>query len=137
MPYLRQHLPLRRGVAAQSVGDEALRLVFEAGEQALEEALGCRGVPAVLDQDIEHHPAPVDGAPEVVQFTPDAQQNLVEVPGVARPWPPAPQPRREVLAELQASAPDALVRDGDAAFRQDELDNSQAEPMSDVEHGRR
>ena len=82
---------MRHDVAAQPIGDDLPRLVLQASQQALEEALRCRSVPAILDQDVEHHPVLIHRAPEVVQDAIDPQVHLIEVPDVARLWPAAPQ----------------------------------------------
>src|SRR3954468_21229294 len=82
--YLRQDLAARSPIAAQAIGDDALRLVLEPREQALEEALGGGGIPAVLDQDVEHDAVLVHRTPEIVQLAVDLQKHLIQVPGVAR-----------------------------------------------------
>jgi hypothetical protein len=96
-------------------------------QQPLEEALGRAGVSPILHKDVEHHPVLVDGAPEIMQRATNAQEDLVEVPGVARPRPSPPQPGCEVLPELQAPPPNALVRDRDASLGQNQLDITQAQ----------
>ena len=68
---------MRNPVAAQAVGDEALRVVLELSEQALEEAPGRRGIPPLLHQDVEHDTVLVHRAPEIVQLAVDAQENLI------------------------------------------------------------
>ena len=52
-------------------------LVLQAGEQALEEALRRGRIPAVLDQNIEHHAVLIHRAPEVVQLAVDLQEHLI------------------------------------------------------------
>jgi hypothetical protein len=85
-------------------------------QQPLKEALGRGRIPAVLHENVQHHPVLIDGPQEVMQCATDAQEHLVEVPGVTWPRPPPLQPRREVPAELETPPPDALVRDRDAAL---------------------
>lgn len=85
MPHARQHLAPRGTVAPQPVGDDASRLVFQAGEQALEEPLRSRGIPAILHEDVEHHTMLVHRAPEIMQYAIDPQVHLVKVPGYSRP----------------------------------------------------
>jgi hypothetical protein len=77
MPHIGQYLTMRNPVAAQAIGDDTLRLVLQADEQALEEALGRRRVPPVLHQDVEHDTVLVHRAPETVQLAVDAQENLI------------------------------------------------------------
>ena len=54
MPDIRKDRSVSDAIAAQTVGDEASRLVFQPMQQALEEALGSCAVPAVLHQDVQH-----------------------------------------------------------------------------------
>jgi hypothetical protein len=75
VPHVGQDLAPGDAVAAQPVGDDALRLLLQSGQQALEEALG-RGRPP-LHQDVEHDPVLVYRAPEVVQHTVDPQVHLI------------------------------------------------------------
>jgi hypothetical protein len=104
-------------------------------QQPPEEALGRGGVPPPRHQDVEHHPALVDGAPEVARLAADAHEHLVEVPGVVR-LRSSPQPGRDVRSGLQAPSQDALVCDCDAAPGQDQLDVAQAEAEDMVQpHG--
>jgi hypothetical protein len=49
------------------------------------------------------------------------QEDLIEVPGVARPWPPPAQLTDEIGPEPEASLPDALMRDAVAVLGQDQL----------------
>ena len=118
---------MRDAVAAQAVGDEALRLVLQPGQQALEEALRGRGVPVVLDQDVEHDAVLVHRAPEIMQLAIDRQEHLIEVPCVARLRPALTELAGEVGAELEAPLPDALVADDDASLGQDKLHLAQAQ----------
>ena len=68
---------MRNAVAAQDVSDDALRLVPHPAQQAPEETLGSRGVPPLMDQDVEHDTVLVHRAPEVVQLAVDAQEHLI------------------------------------------------------------
>ena len=115
------------GLQPRSLGDDPPRLVPEAGQQPLEEALRGRGVPAVLHQDVEHDAVLVHRPPEVMQLAVDADEHLIEVPGVTRLRPSPAQLPGEVAAELQAPLPDALVGDDHAPLGQDQLDIAQAE----------
>ena len=69
----------------------------------------------------------VHRAPEVEQLAVDLQEDLVQVPGVARLRPSPTQPAGELAAELQAPLPDALVADDDAPLGEDQLDVSEAQ----------
>jgi len=67
MPDIGQNGTLSSTVAAQTVGDEAPRLVFQSMQKALEEALGSRPVPSVLHQDVQYDAVLINGPPEIVQ----------------------------------------------------------------------
>ncbi len=125
--YIGQDLAFRRAVAAQAIGDDALRLLLQAGQQAFEKALGRGRVPPALHQDIEHDPVLIHSAPEVVQHTIDPQEDLIEVPSVARLRPAPAQLSGEVGPEPQAPLPNALMGNRDPALGQDQLDVPQAE----------
>src|SRR4051794_12135064 len=125
--HLGQDLAVRDPVATQAVSDEALRLVLQSSEQALDEALCGRGVPAVLDQDVEYHTVLVHRAPEIMQLAIDLQEHLIKVPSVARLGPALTELSGEVGAELEAPLPDALMADDNASLSQDKLRLAQAQ----------
>ena len=114
MLHLGHELAVRDPVAAQAIGDQALRFVLQASQQALEEALRGRGIPTVLHQDVEHDAVLVHRAPEIVQLAVDLQEHLIKVPGVARLRSALTELAGEVGAELEAPLSDALVADDDA-----------------------
>jgi hypothetical protein len=57
----------------------------------------------------------------------DADEHLVEMPGVSWLRPSPAQPSDEVGTELQTPVPNAPVGHQDAAFGQDQLDIAQAQ----------
>jgi hypothetical protein len=59
---IRQKGAARNAVAAQTVGDKALRFVVQPFQQAPEEALGGRAIPFLLHQDVQHDPVLIHGA---------------------------------------------------------------------------
>ena len=118
---------MRGAITAQAIGDEALRLILQAGEQALEEPLRCGGVPVVLDQDVENDTVLVHCAPEVMQLAINLQEHLIKVPGVARLRPALTELAGEVGAELEAPLTDALMADDNAPLGQDKLHLAQAQ----------
>jgi hypothetical protein len=65
MPHAGQDLALRCAVGAQPIRDDAPRLVLEAGQQALEEPLGGRGIAPLLHEDVEHDTVLVHRALEI------------------------------------------------------------------------
>src|SRR4051794_6307940 len=127
MLHLGQAIAVRNAIAAKAIGDDALWLVLQPSEQALEETLGGRGVPAVLNQDIEYHTVLVHRAPEVVQLAIDLQEHLIEVPSVARLRPATAKLAGDIGAELEAPLPYALVGDRDAPLGQEQFHVAQAQ----------
>ena len=128
---------LRRAIAAQLVGDEDPRHILQTLQQPLEEALRRPSIAAAQYQDVEHDPVLIDGAPKMVQLALNSKEDLIQVPLVT--WSGAAPAKfaRETGAELDAPAPDALVRDDHAAFGQDQLDipKAQAEHVVQPERG--
>src|SRR4051794_14944392 len=100
MLHLGQDIAVCHAVAAQAISDEAPWLILQPSEQAFEEALGCRGVPAILDQDIEDNAVLVHRAPEIMELAIDLQEHLMEVPSVARLRPAPAELASEIGAEL-------------------------------------
>ena len=93
---LRHHLPMRHCVTAELVGDRHPRYPALRGQQFAEEPLGGLGIPAGLDQDVEHVAVLVDGPPQVVDRAVDAGEDFVEVPFVAGSGLTAAQARTRV-----------------------------------------
>src|SRR5947207_8559629 len=76
-------LPLGCGVALQLVGDEHTRCSTLLLEEPAEQAFGGLLVAPALDQNIENEAVLVDGTPEPVLLSGDADDDLIEVPFVA------------------------------------------------------
>src|SRR5215212_4370852 len=70
---------------------------------------------------------------EVVQLATDADEHLIQVPGVARPRSPSTELAGEVAAELEAPLSDALVGHGHAPLGEDQLHIPQAEAEHVIE----
>jgi hypothetical protein len=87
-------------IAAELVGDENPRHILQSLQQPLKETLRCPSIAATLHQDIEHDPVLIDGTPEIMQLTPDPNEDLVHVPLVARPRPTPAELVRKARAEL-------------------------------------
>ena len=113
---------LRYAVAAELVGDEDPRCILQTLQQPLEKALRRPGIAAALHQDVEHDPVLIDGTPEIVQLTPDPDEDLIQVPLVARPRPTPAKLIRKARAELEAPSANALIGDNHTAFGKDQLD---------------
>ena len=76
-------LPLGSGVASQLVGDEHTRGSTLLLEEFAEQALGGPLVTPALDQNIENEAVLVDGTPEPMLLSGDADDDLIKVPFVA------------------------------------------------------
>ena len=74
----------------------------EALEELAEELLRGVLVPTPLHEDVEHIAVLVHRPPQVMAFTVDRHEHLVQVPFIARPGAPATQLVGILLAELAA-----------------------------------
>jgi hypothetical protein len=114
-------------IAAQTVDYEAPWFVVQSMQQAFEKTLGSGTVPPVLHQNVQHDTVLIHRPPEIVQYTADADEHLVKVPGVSRLRSAMAQPAGEVGAGLQTPVPDAFVGHYAATLREDQLDVAQAQ----------
>jgi hypothetical protein len=119
-----QKLALSHAIALQFIGNENARHVHQPLQETLEEALRRPGVTAGLHQNVKHDAVLVDGAPERMLFTVDPNEDLVQVPFVPGPGSAPAKIFRETRAKLQTPPPDALMRNKDAALRQEQLNIS-------------
>jgi hypothetical protein len=69
-------------------------------------------------------------------LTVDPNEDLVQVPFVTGPWSAPTEIVCEARAKLQTPPPDALIRNKDAALRQEQLDISKAQAEYVVEPDR-
>lgn len=63
-----------------------LPLVLQSLQQPLEEALHRLGIALGLNQDVEHNAILIDGAPEIMLYALDPDEDLAHVPLVAWLW---------------------------------------------------
>jgi hypothetical protein len=84
MPDIGHDCPVSDAVAAQAVGDEASWFVLQTMQQVFEETLGSGAIPSALNQNVQNHAVLIHRAPQIVQHSPDADEHLIEVPGVTR-----------------------------------------------------
>jgi hypothetical protein len=82
--YAREQLTFRHTVAPQFVGNQDTRHVLQALQQLLEEPPGCSGIAAALFQNIEYDAVLVDHLPEIMQYTSDPDEHLIQVPSASR-----------------------------------------------------
>jgi hypothetical protein len=82
---IRQKLALSHPIALQLIGDDNARHVQQPLQEALEEALRRLGAAAGLHQDVKHDAVLIDGTPEIMLFTVEPDEDLVQVPFVTGP----------------------------------------------------
>ena len=115
-------IALRHTVASQLVGDDHPRLVLQSLEQPFEEALGGFRIAPFLNEDVQRNTMLVNSSPEIMLHALDPNEDLVQVPFVARVGSAAAQSVGKAPAEFPAPAPYCLVGDGNASFCQYQLD---------------
>jgi hypothetical protein len=86
----RQELPLCGTVTFQLIRDKDPRDVGEPLEQLAEEPLGGSRVPVTLDQYVKGVAILVQGPPQIVALTVNAQQHVIQMPRVTRPGASTP-----------------------------------------------
>jgi hypothetical protein len=72
---------------------------LQAFQQLAEKALGCFGIPAALNQDVQDIAVLVDGAPEIMLLALNAHEHFIHMPFVTWAWPTSTQLLRDVLPE--------------------------------------
>ena len=120
-------------VAREFVGDHHARCDALLLEQLAQQPLGCFGIAAALNQNVERNPMLVHRSPEPMLPTGDADHHLVQVPFVSGCWSTPADLDGKGLAELQRSLPDRLMADQDTAGGQHLLDHTQAERKAKVQ----
>jgi hypothetical protein len=111
-------LGLCRRIAAQLVGHDLARCLGTSGKNALEKPLGCRLVPAFLQQDIELYAALIDCSSQQIGLAAKCHEHFVEVPGRAWLATRSLDAMREPRAELVGPTPDRFVADDHPAFKE-------------------
>jgi hypothetical protein len=101
----------------QTIDDDALWLILQPVQQALEEPLGSCAITFLLHQDVQHHPVLIHGTPQMMQH----------MLSIARTWAPAAQSPGEFSPVLATPMADAFMGDRQATLGQDELEIAQAE----------
>jgi hypothetical protein len=86
-----------------------------------------------LDEDIEHDPGLVHGAPQPMLQTGDLEHDLVEMPFVADARKPTTDPVGERLAKFARPLPHRFVANSDATSGQQLLDHSQPEREPEIQ----
>src|SRR5262250_3744534 len=117
--YAREHLALRRAIAFEFIGDDHAWHVEQAFEELAEELLGRALIASALHENVEYVVVLIDSAPQVMPLTTDCQEDLVQIPFVARLRTPPSQPIGVVLPKLATPLANGFVGHRDAAFEQE------------------
>ena len=125
-----QHSPNGRRVARQLIGDHDAWFIADAIDHLPKEAFGGMLISPRLYQDVQHDAVLIDRPPQPVAFATDLQQDLVEVPLVARSSSSTTEPSRVRGAERSAPLTDRLMADGDAPLSEQILNVAKAEVES-------
>jgi hypothetical protein len=133
---VRQDLASGGSIRAELVGDNPSGWAILLAQETPQQALGCRGVAAGLDNLIEHVTILIHGPPQPVLLARDRDDDLVEVPDVAAAWRLAPETASVRRPELQSPAADRLIGHDDAALEQHFLDQPQAQREPKVQPDR-
>jgi hypothetical protein len=112
----RQYLLLRGTIAFQLIGDDHPWHVGQPLEQLTEKLLRGLLVAAALHKNIHHVAVLVDGAPQVVAFALDREEDLIEGLLVARSGTPAAELMGVNPSEFPAPIPHRFIRQDDATF---------------------
>src|SRR5262245_47069494 len=129
----RQEFSLRGSIALQLVRDDHSRNILAALEQLVEELLGRMLIPPMLDQEIQAMTVLIHGPPQIVARATDREEDLIQMPFVARPGSSAMELSRILLPELAAPLPDGLIRHDHAAGEQQLFDIPVAQAKSRIE----
>src|SRR3954470_3651760 len=105
----RHDLPLCRTVAGELISDHDARRPALPLQQLAEQALGGALITPALDQHVEYEAVLVDRAPQPVLLAGDLENDLTQMPLVARARQPTADLIGERLAELHRPLPHRLV----------------------------
>ena len=90
-------------------------------------------IPFRLGKHIENLAFGIYGSPKIGHATVDLEVDLVQMPGGVGPGPTSAQDRCDPRSEMVHPAPNGLVGNRDAAFRQQILDVAEAEREPEIE----
>jgi hypothetical protein len=128
------HDSFRRPVASEFVGhDHARTTIVPRPQQLAEEPHGGEAVALRLDQNIEDDTVLIDGPPEVMSDTVDLEEDLIQMPLVARPGTPSPQAIGELASKFIAPAPDCFIAHHHATCRHHLLYIAKADAEPEVQ----
>jgi len=132
----RHDLALCSTIGAKLVCDDALGYPSLLLHQPDQKTLGSLGVPAYLDDLVEHIAVLVNGTPEPVFTADDCHQDLVQMPYIRWVGRFATQAASIDWPELLCPASDRLIRNDDAALQQHFLDQTQAQRKPEIQPDR-
>ena len=123
-------------VASQLVGHETKRFVSLTLQELPKESSGRTPVPTGLDEDINHVVVRIHGAPMILSFTVDRDEDFVQERGIAEAILPSSQLPRVVWTEFPAPLPHRFIRHDDSSFGKQILDLPEAQTELIIEpHG--
>ena len=117
----RDHGAAGGTIARQLVRDQSPRGAALCFQQFAKESDGGASIPSGLHQDVDLVPVLVDRPPQVLLPALNPDEQLIQMPGVALPTSPGPEPSSVVDPERQAPLADRLVGDRDPALREEIL----------------
>jgi hypothetical protein len=133
MFHAREALALGGPIALEFIRDDDPRNVLTALEERAEERLGGPFVPSPLHQEVELHAVLIHGPPQRVPLLLDRDEDLIQMPLIPGPRPPAAQLIGILLPELPAPLADGFVGDDDTADEEEFFDVTMAEAKTVVQ----
>ncbi len=109
-------------VASQFVCHDAPGLATTTPHKPFEKALCGSAVSAGLQIDIDHFSILIHSAPQVLLFTIDLHEDLIEVEGIAVTKVSLLESTRVFSTELETPKSNRLVANNDASFREQVFD---------------
>ncbi len=127
------HRSVRCAIAFQLVGDQPPRHATLPLQHFAEEAFGGFPITARLDENIDHVTILINGAPEILSFASDRDEDLVQVSRIAEATLPTLQATSVLRTKLEAPKPDRFVGNRDAALGEKVFHIPKAETEAVVE----
>lgn len=118
---IRQYGALRDAIAFQFIRYDHARHILQALQQSFEEAFGRFAITPSLNEDVEHDAMLIYRTPQIMKFAMNADEDLIEVPLVARSRTSPTQTLRETFTEFLTPSADRLLRHDHASLREDKF----------------
>ena len=129
----RQNFAVRCRVAPKLVGYEAPWCALLPLQELAKEPFGRMGIQISLNQDIDHVPVLVYGAPQIVPLPSGIHEDLVQLPYISQATAAMSEGSRELRAELPRPLANSLVGDENTTFGQKVLDVSETQTESVIQ----